>query len=77
LKDDHAMTKIKEKNINIIETYVFGKVFDGPKCEDMIAVSNDFIAVFDGASSKSDIRYSTTLFKKLSERSLHYEGIKK
>lgn len=43
--------------MKIIESYVKGKMPGGHVCEDMIAVSDDFIAVFDGVSSKSDIRY--------------------
>ena len=44
--------------MKIIEKYVVGKKSNSDICEDIIATSNDFIAVFDGVSSKTGIRYN-------------------
>lgn len=40
-----------------IESYVLGKKSNSCECEDLISVTDDFVAIFDGVSSKSNIRY--------------------
>lgn len=42
--------------MKIIETMLCGK-FDQQRCEDSLFVSDDFVAVIDGVSSKTDFRF--------------------
>ena len=44
-------------DVKILETHLMGKSQNHHVCEDLITVSSDFVAVFDGVSSKSGIRY--------------------
>ena len=44
--------------MQIIEQAVVGKAFDESLCEDRIFISEDFIAVIDGATSKGKLRWN-------------------
>lgn len=44
------------KKINVLEFSVIGKNKEEGKCEDKFFFNNDFVAVIDGATSKSDLK---------------------
>lgn len=62
--------------MKIIETMLCGK-FDQQRCEDSLFVSDDFVAVIDGVSSKTDFRFEGKTTGKLASelRSGNLENI--
>lgn len=47
---------INQQHMKVVEQHVIGKVND-EMCEDSVVETDGFVAVIDGATSKSSVRY--------------------
>jgi len=56
--------------MQVIETFIESKTGDASTCEDLIVEGDDFLAVFDGATDKTDARYDGMAGGQFAVRSL-------